>query len=130
MSWCFNDLGLSYSSRGDYAAARLSFDRALKIKEETLGPDHWDVALGLNNLGSTLTQLGNQEAAEPLLERSVGERNTLPLVEDEQQSERQRLTFGKAPQRPTKKKATKTRLITMTATDAPQQLDLWAPIAA
>ena len=45
--------------------------RALAIQEKALGPDHPDVALGLNNLADALDHLERPTEAEPLLRRSL-----------------------------------------------------------
>jgi tetratricopeptide (TPR) repeat protein len=45
-----NNLGNLYYSMRDYAKAEHFFQRALKVREKALGPDHPDTALALNNL--------------------------------------------------------------------------------
>lgn len=39
-------------ARGDFDQARRRFERALRIREETLGPEHSDVATSPHNLAS------------------------------------------------------------------------------
>ena len=46
-----NNLNLRvYRDQGNYAAAELLYERALKIREKTLGPDNPDTAASLDNL--------------------------------------------------------------------------------
>ena len=56
---------------GDHATATVSFEKALKILESTLGENHPDVATGLNNLALLHYSQANYEAAEPLYERAL-----------------------------------------------------------
>ena len=56
---------------GEYAAARPLYERALAIRERTLGPDHPDTATSLNNLALLLYQQGEYAAARPLYERAL-----------------------------------------------------------
>jgi tetratricopeptide (TPR) repeat protein len=46
-------------------------ERALAIDEKALGPHHPSVAIDLNNLGQLLQDLGDFDAARPLLERAL-----------------------------------------------------------
>jgi hypothetical protein len=46
-------------------------ERALAIGEATLGPDHPDVAIRRNNLGSVLQDLGDLAGAKKQLERAL-----------------------------------------------------------
>ncbi len=57
--------------QGDYAAARPLYERALAIRERTLGPDHPDTAASLNNLAYLVQQQGDYAAARPLYERAL-----------------------------------------------------------
>jgi tetratricopeptide (TPR) repeat protein len=54
-----------------YADARCYCERALAIRENTLGPDHRDTATSLNNLGLLLQSQGNLAGARPYLERAL-----------------------------------------------------------
>lgn len=45
------------------------FQRALKIREKALGPDHLDVAASLNNLAILYNDQGRYAEAEPLIDR-------------------------------------------------------------
>ena len=52
--------------QGRYQEAIAPAKRALVIREKALGPDHPDVALGLNNLAGLYDDLGDYAGAEPL----------------------------------------------------------------
>ena len=55
------------------------FLRALRIREETLGPDHPDVAYSCNNLGALYFNQGQFSQAEIVLSRALRIRQrTLP----------------------------------------------------
>jgi tetratricopeptide (TPR) repeat protein len=56
---------------GDFRAARPLSERALKIREQILGPDHPEIAASLNNLGRLLHELGDLAGARPYLERAL-----------------------------------------------------------
>ena len=47
-------------------AAQPLYERALRIREETLGPDHPDVAMTLNHLADLHRHLGDEAKAEEL----------------------------------------------------------------
>ncbi|MBK8263453.1 MAG: tetratricopeptide repeat protein [Nannocystis sp.] len=47
-----NNLAAIDHARGDFDQARRRFERALRIREETLGPEHSDVATSPHNLAS------------------------------------------------------------------------------
>ena len=57
--------------QGDFAAARPLYERALAIREKTLGPEHPDTATSLNNLAGLLSDQGDLAAARPLYERAL-----------------------------------------------------------
>jgi tetratricopeptide (TPR) repeat protein len=63
--------------RGEYAAARPNFERALAIREKALGPDLQNEALlqatatSLNNLGYLLQAMGDLAEARPYYERAL-----------------------------------------------------------
>jgi tetratricopeptide (TPR) repeat protein len=57
--------------QGEYAAARPLLERALAIRERSLGPDHPDTATSLNNLALCLQAQGAYAEARPLLERAL-----------------------------------------------------------
>ena len=56
---------------GDYAKAEPLFQRALKIREKALGPEHPDTAKSLNNLAVLYDEMGDYAKAEPLLQRAL-----------------------------------------------------------
>ena len=56
---------------GRYRDAEPLFLRALAIVEKALGPEHPDVATGLNNLASVLQAQGLFKEAEPLYKRTL-----------------------------------------------------------
>ena len=56
---------------GRHAEAEPLYRRALAIKEQVYGPEHADVALGLNNLAVLLSELGKHAEAEPLHRRAL-----------------------------------------------------------
>jgi hypothetical protein len=43
----------------------------MAIDEKALGPDHLDVAIELNDIATLLHDKGNDQAAEPLLQRAL-----------------------------------------------------------
>jgi len=45
--------------------------RALKIDEDSFGPDHPDVAIDLNNLAGLLKATNRLDQAEPLMRRAL-----------------------------------------------------------
>jgi tetratricopeptide (TPR) repeat protein len=51
--------------------AEALFKRSLEIRRETLGPEHPEVAEGLEGLGSLYAKQGKDDAAEPLLKQAV-----------------------------------------------------------
>jgi tetratricopeptide (TPR) repeat protein len=54
-----------------YAQARPLFERALSIREKTLGPEHPLTAMSLDNLASLLRERGDLASARPLCERAL-----------------------------------------------------------
>ena len=56
---------------GDYKRATAIAEKALKVAEENVGPDHPDVATTLNNLAGLYTAQGEYAKAEPLFKRSL-----------------------------------------------------------
>ena len=56
---------------GDYAKAEPLYQRALKIDEKALGPDHPDTATALNNLAGLYQSMGDYAKAEPLYQRAL-----------------------------------------------------------
>ena len=58
--------------QGAPASALPLLERALRIREKRLGPDHRDVALTLADQAATLMQLGQLSRAQGLAARAVG----------------------------------------------------------
>jgi tetratricopeptide (TPR) repeat protein len=54
-----------------YSSARPLFERALEIREKTVGPNHPDMAESLNNLGGLLRVQGDLAEAQPYYERAL-----------------------------------------------------------
>jgi tetratricopeptide (TPR) repeat protein len=65
-------LGAIRMSRGEFAEARVAFERALELRIERLGEDHPHVAAVHNNLGAALLSLDEPEGARAQLERALG----------------------------------------------------------
>ncbi|MFN8476074.1 MAG: FxSxx-COOH system tetratricopeptide repeat protein [Anaerolineae bacterium] len=57
--------------RAEYARAADLLRRALRIGEQTLGAEHPDVAVGVNNLGNVLRYQGDLAGARALLDRAL-----------------------------------------------------------
>ncbi len=55
----------------DYAGARAAYERALRIDENALGPEHPTVAIRVNNLGNLLREMGDYAGATDYLERAL-----------------------------------------------------------
>ncbi|MEN3336239.1 MAG: hypothetical protein V7641_5604 [Blastocatellia bacterium] len=67
----FNQVGLYLKNRAEYAEAKRMYERAIAIGEATLGPNHPDVAIRLNNLGGVLRAQGDLSGAKALFERAI-----------------------------------------------------------
>jgi tetratricopeptide (TPR) repeat protein len=66
-----NQVGLYFRGRAQHSEAKQAFERALRIGEATLGPDHPAVAIRVNNLGGVLKDLGDLAHARQCFEREV-----------------------------------------------------------
>jgi tetratricopeptide (TPR) repeat protein len=66
-----NTLGFHLRAVGQYAEARLYYERALAIYEQVLGPEHPNTALSLNNLDALLQVQGDLGGARPYCERAL-----------------------------------------------------------
>jgi tetratricopeptide (TPR) repeat protein len=58
-------------AQGDFAGARPLYERALAIREKTLGPEHYDTAESLNDLAVLLSNEGDFAGARLLLKRAL-----------------------------------------------------------
>jgi eukaryotic-like serine/threonine-protein kinase len=67
----FANLALVHRARGAYEEAKALQERALAIREETLGPEHPYLATNLNNLATVYDALGMYEEAKRLHERAL-----------------------------------------------------------
>ena len=66
-----NKAGKINHEMGRYPEARSFYEKALAIREKSLGPGHPDVGLSLNNLAGLYHDEGQYAKAEPLLQRSL-----------------------------------------------------------
>ena len=66
-----NQLGLYLWARGQFPAAEPLYRRALEIDERSLGPEHPNVAIRLNNLARLLQDTNRMDEAEPLMRRAL-----------------------------------------------------------
>lgn len=64
-------VGRYLSNKAALPESKAAFEQALKIITETFGPDHPDVAIHLNNLGTALQDLGDLEGARASYERAL-----------------------------------------------------------
>ena len=71
-----NQVGLYLNDRAQYAEAETFFQRAIALGEQTLGPEHPDLATYLNNLANLYWYQGKYEEAGPLYQRviAIGEK--------------------------------------------------------
>jgi hypothetical protein len=66
-----NDLALWLDNRAEHGEAEPLCRRALAITEKSLGPEHPNVATGLNNLPELLSATNRLAEAEPLSRRHL-----------------------------------------------------------
>ena len=66
-----NNLALLRKDQGNFADALLLYQRAVKICEKVLGPEHPDTATSLNNLAGLLRDKGDFTGARPIHERAL-----------------------------------------------------------
>ena len=67
---CLTNLAELYRAQGRYAEAEPLYQRALAIREKTLGPEHPNVATCLENYAFLLREMGRSEEAVPLESRA------------------------------------------------------------
>lgn len=65
------DLAKTYIDEARFEQALQAYDRVLKIRRKTLGPDHPDVAAALNDIAEIYRQTGRFAEAEKLYKRSL-----------------------------------------------------------
>src|SRR5690606_4864134 len=68
---CLNNLALVLRNQDDVEAARTTHERALAILEESLGPEHPDVAWCLSKLALVLQMQDEMETARTYNERAL-----------------------------------------------------------
>src|SRR5258706_262607 len=73
-----------FYGRAAYAVARPLLERALAIRERTLGPEHPDTATSLHNLAESLWVANRPSEAEPLIRRelAIDEKSLAPVHPD------------------------------------------------
>src|SRR5260370_1026612 len=64
-------LGQNLHMIGAYQEAQRHLERALRIREQSLGPEHPDVAVSLTGLASLYAEQGKYAEAEPLYQRAL-----------------------------------------------------------
>jgi tetratricopeptide (TPR) repeat protein len=67
----FNELGVLFDAKADYAQAETLKRRALAVVEKIYGSDHPGVAIRLNNLALLLQRTNRLAEAEPLMRRAL-----------------------------------------------------------
>jgi tetratricopeptide (TPR) repeat protein len=71
-SYVSNQLGMFlHHAKGDYPAAKFWFERALKLTEARVGPDHADLAVHLSNFGELMRRMRDFTRAKPLFEQAL-----------------------------------------------------------
>jgi tetratricopeptide (TPR) repeat protein len=66
-----NQVGLYLWGQAEHIKAKSAFERALKIHENVLGPDHPNAATAVNNLGLVLQDMDDLEGAKEFYERAL-----------------------------------------------------------
>lgn len=67
-----NYLSVIRDAQGRHDDAELIAKRALVLRQQTIGPEHADTGLTMNNLAMTYWALGRKAEAAPLLRRAIG----------------------------------------------------------
>jgi len=67
----WNALGYQYRMNAEYAKAKAANERAVEIGEELFGEDNSLIIPWLNNLGTTLADMGDLTSADNILERAI-----------------------------------------------------------
>lgn len=63
--------GVEHYNKGEFKAALQTFTTALRTQKASVGEDHLCIALTLGNVGATHLRLGNLDAAERVLQKSL-----------------------------------------------------------
>ena len=71
VAYPLNGLANLYTEQGKHAEAEPLYQRALRIWEQALGPDHPQVASPLNGLANLYKEQGKYAEAEPLYQRAL-----------------------------------------------------------
>jgi tetratricopeptide (TPR) repeat protein len=69
--WLLGQASAYLQERGQYRQAKRVAERALAVAEAALGPDHPDVGIRRNNLGTVLQDLGDLAGARTQYERAL-----------------------------------------------------------
>jgi CHAT domain-containing protein/tetratricopeptide (TPR) repeat protein len=67
----FNNLGNSYIQKGDFEKSILYYQKALDLRQKSLGIDHPDIALYYNNLGGAYRGLGINDKAINYIKKAL-----------------------------------------------------------
>ncbi len=70
-----NQIAIILTDQGKYGEAQSMIERALAETERLHGPEHLDVAAGLNNLATTLVEQGHYQQAQQAFQRAVNIRS-------------------------------------------------------
>jgi len=71
----FNEIGYSYNILGEFREALAFLEKALIIRQNIYGDDHFDIAVSYNNIGFTYSNLGENVAASKYPEKSISIRH-------------------------------------------------------
>ena len=68
---CYNNWGLVYYFKGDFAGALPHFQKTLQIKRKTLGENHYEIARSYSNIGGVYFSLGYFDEAADYFKKSL-----------------------------------------------------------
>jgi tetratricopeptide (TPR) repeat protein len=68
---CWDILGAVYQGQGDQNRAKETYSTALKLRRQRSGENHWQTAWLKYEVGGTLVNQSDYQAAEPLLQSSL-----------------------------------------------------------
>jgi len=77
MADCYNDIGLVYQATGEYSKALPSLEEAPEIRENTLPPNHPDLATSYNKIDNPYTNMDEYSKALSYFERALDVRQGL-----------------------------------------------------